>query len=93
MSRETRSISPTRDAAATVTQAAERNVDVVSSAARGVESIARTAEGHAAAAQEVSASTQEQSAACEQMSSASTQLLAGSTQLRELVGGLKTQAA
>jgi len=83
----------TRDAASTVTQAAERNVDVVATAARGVESIARTAEGHAAAAQEVSASTQEQSAACEQMSSASTQLLAGSTQLRELVGGLKTQAA
>jgi hypothetical protein len=27
------------------------------------------------------------------MSSASTQLLAGSTQLRQLVGGLKTQAA
>jgi len=83
----------TRDAASSVTQAAERNVDVVSTAARGVESIARTAEGHAAAAQEVSASTQEQSAACEQMSSASTQLLAGSTQLRQLVGGLKTQAA
>ena len=83
----------TRDAASSVTQAAERNVGVVSTAARGVESIARTAEGHAAAAQEVSASTQEQSAACEQMSSASTQLLAGSTQLRELVGGLKTQAA
>jgi methyl-accepting chemotaxis protein len=83
----------TRDAASSVTQAAERNVEVVSTAARGVESIARTAEGHAAAAQEVSASTQEQSAACEQMSSASTQLLAGSTQLRELVGGLKTQAA
>jgi len=83
----------TRDAAASVTQAAERNVDVVATAARGVESIARTAEGHAAAAQEVSASTQEQSAACEQMSSASTQLLAGSTQLRELVGGLKTEAA
>jgi len=83
----------TRDAATTVTQAAERNVGVVSTAARGVESIARTAEGHAAAAQQVSASTQEQSAACEQMSSASTQLLAGSTQLRELVGGLKTQAA
>ena len=83
----------TRDAATSVTQAAERNVDVVSTAARGVESIARTAEGHAAAAQEVSASTQEQSAACEQMSSASTQLLAGSTQLKQLVGGLKTQAA
>ena len=83
----------TRDAASTVTAAAERNVDVVATAARGVESIARTAEGHATAAQEVSASTQEQSAACEQMSSASTQLLAGSTQLRELVGGLKTQAA
>ena len=83
----------TRSAAASVTEAAERNVDVVSTAARGVESIARTAEGHAAAAQEVSASTQEQSAACEQMSSASTQLLAGSTQLKELVGGLKTQAA
>jgi methyl-accepting chemotaxis protein len=83
----------TRDAATSVTQAAERNVDVVSTAARGVESIARTAEGHAAAAQEVSASTQEQSAACEQMSSASAQLLAGSTQLRQLVGGLKTQAA
>jgi methyl-accepting chemotaxis protein len=83
----------TRDAATSVTEAAERNVDVVSTAARGVESIARTAEGHAAAAQEVSASTQEQSAACEQMSSASTQLLAGSTQLRQLVGGLKTQAA
>ena len=83
----------TRDAAATVTKAAERNVDVVSTAAHGVESIARTAEGHAAAAQQVSASTQEQSAACEQMSSASAQLLAGSTQLRELVGGLKTQAA
>ena len=83
----------TRDAAATVTKAAERNVDVVATAAHGVESIARTAEGHAAAAQQVSASTQEQSAACEQMSSASAQLLAGSTQLRELVGGLKTQAA
>jgi methyl-accepting chemotaxis protein len=83
----------TRDAAASVTEAAERNVDVVSTAALGVESIARTAEGHAAAAQEVSASTQEQSAACEQMSSASAQLLAGSTQLRQLVGGLKTQAA
>jgi len=83
----------TRDAATSVTQAAERNVEVVSTAARGVESIARTAEGHAAAAQEVSASTQEQSAACEQMSSASAQLLAGSTQLRQLVGGLKTQAA
>ena len=83
----------TRDAASTVTAAAERNVEVVATAARGVESIARTAEGHATAAQEVSASTQEQSAACEQMSSASTQLLAGSTQLRELVGGLKTQAA
>jgi methyl-accepting chemotaxis protein len=83
----------TRDAASSVTEAAERNVSVVATAARGVESIARTAEGHAAAAQEVSASTQEQSAACEQMSSASTQLLAGSTQLRELVGGLKTQAA
>jgi len=83
----------TRSAAASVTEAAERNVDVVATAARGVESIARTAEGHAAAAQEVSASTQEQSAACEQMSSASTQLLAGSTQLKELVGGLKTQAA
>jgi methyl-accepting chemotaxis protein len=76
-----------------VTQAAERNVEVVTTAARGVESIARTAEGHAAAAQEVSASTQEQSAACEQMSSASTQLLAGSTQLKELVGGLRTVAA
>ena len=83
----------TRDAAGSVTKAAERNVDVVSTAARGVESIARTAEGHAAAAQEVSASTQEQSAACEQMSSASAQLLAGSTQLRQLVGGLKTHAA
>ena len=83
----------TRDAAASVTQSAERNVEVVATAASGVESIARTAEGHAAAAQQVSASTQEQSAACEQMSSASTQLLAGSTQLRELVGGLKTQAA
>jgi methyl-accepting chemotaxis protein len=83
----------TRDAASSVTQAAERNVGVVETAARGVESIARTAESHAAAAQEVSASTQEQSAACEQMSSASTQLLAGSTQLRELVGGLKTEAA
>ena len=77
----------------TITAAAERNVGVVETAARGVESIARTAEGHAAAAQQVSASTQEQSAACEQMSSASTQLLAGSTQLRELVGGLKTAAA
>jgi len=83
----------TRDAASGVTLAAERNVGVVETAARGVESIARTAEGHAAAAQQVSASTQEQSAACEQMSSASTQLLAGSTQLRELVGGLKTEAA
>ena len=83
----------TRDAASGVTLAAERNVGVVETAARGVESIARTAEGHAAAAQQVSASTQEQSAACEQMSSASTQLLAGSTQLRELVGGLKTAAA
>jgi len=83
----------TRDAASSVTQSAERNVEVVATAAHGVESIARTAEGHAAAAQQVSASTQEQSAACEQMSSASTQLLAGSTQLRELVGGLKTQAA
>ena len=83
----------TRDAASGVTRAAERNVGVVETAARGVESIARTAEGHAAAAQQVSASTQEQSAACEQMSSASTQLLAGSTQLRELVGGLKTEAA
>jgi methyl-accepting chemotaxis protein len=83
----------TREAALSVTQSAERNVEVVATAASGVESIARTAEGHAAAAQQVSASTQEQSAACEQMSSASTQLLAGSTQLRELVGGLKTQAA
>jgi methyl-accepting chemotaxis protein len=83
----------TRDAASSVTQSAERNVEVVATAASGVESIARTAEGHAAAAQQVSASTQEQSAACEQMSSASAQLLAGSTQLRELVGGLKTQAA
>lgn len=83
----------TRDAASIVTRAAEQNVEVVSTAAGGVESIARTAEGHAAAAQEVSASTQEQSAACEQMSSASAQLLAGSTQLREIVGGLKTQAA
>jgi len=42
---------------------------------------------------QVNATTQEQSAACEQMSSASAQLLAGSTQLRQLVGGLKTQAA
>ena len=79
----------TRQAAGSVTLAAERNVHVVSSAASGVDSIARTAEGHAAAAQQVSASTQEQSAACEQMSSASTQLLHGSTQLRELVGGLR----
>jgi methyl-accepting chemotaxis protein len=82
----------TRAAATGVTDAAERNVQVVVLAAAGIESIARTAEGHAAAAQEVSASTEEQSAACEQMSSASAQLLSGSTQLRELVGGLKTGA-
>ncbi len=82
----------TREAAGDVTREAERNVRVVVTAAAGVEVIARTAEGHAAAAQEVSASTQEQSAACEQMSSASTQLLQGSMQLRELVGGLKTEA-
>jgi methyl-accepting chemotaxis protein len=83
----------TRDAASTVTEAAERNVEVVTTAAQGVESISKTAEGHAAAAQEVSASTQQQSAACEQMSSSSAQLLAGSTQLKQLVGGIKTQAA
>jgi len=83
----------TRIAAVGVTGAAEANAFAVNSAATSLESIAKTAEGHAAAAEQVNASTQEQSAACEQMSSASTQLLAGSTQLRELVGGLKTQAA
>ncbi len=82
----------TREAAGTVSAQADRNVQIVGSAATGVQSIARTAEGHAAAAQQVSASTQEQSAACEQMSSASTQLLHGSEQLRELVGGLQSAA-
>lgn len=79
----------TREAAGAVAAQADRNVQIVGSAAKGLQSIARTAEGHAAAAQQVSASTQEQSAACEQMSSASTQLLQGSEQLRELVGGLR----
>lgn len=82
----------TREAAGSVSAQADRNVQIVGSAATGVQSIARTAEGHAAAAQQVSASTQEQSAACEQMSSASTQLLQGSEQLRELVGGLQSVA-
>jgi methyl-accepting chemotaxis protein len=82
----------TRDAAGSVATQADKNVQIVGSAAKGVQSIARTAEGYAAAAQQVSASTQEQSAACEQMSSASTQLLQGSVQLRELVGGLKAVA-
>ncbi len=82
----------TREAAGAVAAQADRNVQIVGSAANGVQSIARTAEGHAAAAQQVSASTQEQSAACEQMSSASTQLLQGSEQLRELVGGLQAVA-
>jgi methyl-accepting chemotaxis protein len=80
----------TRESAGSVAAQADRNVQIVGSAAHGVQSIARTAEGHAAAAQQVSASTQEQSAACEQMSSASTQLLQGSEQLRELVGGLQS---
>ncbi len=82
----------TREAAGSVAAQADRNVQIVGSAAKGVQSIAKTAEGHAAAAQQVSASTQEQSAACEQMSSASTQLLQGSEQLRELVGGLQAVA-
>ncbi len=83
----------TRVAAVGVTGAAEANVFAVTSAASSLESIAKTAEGHAAAAEQVNASTQEQSAACEQMTSASNVLLAGSTQLRELVGGLRTNAA
>ncbi|MBI2797080.1 MAG: methyl-accepting chemotaxis protein [Gemmatimonadetes bacterium] len=82
----------TRAAANGVTFSALENAQMVEGAVTGLASVARTAESHAAAAQQVSASTEEQSAACEEMSSSSTHLLDGATRLRELVGGLRTDA-
>lgn len=83
----------TRSSAASVTTAAQENVNAVEGAMQNLGLVAKTAEGHAAAAMQVSASTEEQSAACEQMTSASTQLLVGSRQLKGLVGELRTAAA